>query len=44
VSGLGWWVIKGEALLDALKRAAEGEDPDVLYAEMYANTSTESVE
>lgn len=41
---LGWWVIKGEALLDALRRASDGEDPDVLYAELYANTRSENVE
>lgn len=34
---LGWWTISGEALLDLLKRAHAGEDPDLLYAEEYAN-------
>lgn len=37
VTALGWWVIKGEDLLDLLKRAAAGEDPDLLYAETFAN-------
>lgn len=41
MSGLGWWAISGEALLDGLRRAAAGEDPDLLYAEMYANAERE---
>ncbi len=36
--GLGWWTISGEALLEALKAVAEGDDPDVVYAELYANS------
>lgn len=35
---LGWWAISGEVLLTALRRAASGEDADLLYAELYANT------
>lgn len=35
---LGWWVISGAALMDALERARAGEDPGLLYAELYANT------
>ncbi len=38
MSDLGWWTISGEAFLDALRRAHKGEDPDVLYAEHYANS------
>ena len=34
---LGWWVICGEELLNALRRANAGEDPDLLYTELYAN-------
>lgn len=34
---LGWWSISGEGLLDLLRRAYAGEDPDMLYAEEYAN-------
>lgn len=37
VSDLGWWAISGEALLELLHRAHNGEDPDLLYAETYAN-------
>lgn len=36
-SQLGWWTISGEALLYMLRRAASGEDPDLVYAEFYAN-------
>lgn len=35
---LGWWAISGEAFLDALRRAHAGEDPDLVYAEQYANS------
>jgi hypothetical protein len=38
VSELGWWVIRGSTILEALRRAALGEDPDVIYAELYANS------
>lgn len=41
MSGLGWWTISGEAVLDALRRCAQGEDPDLVYAEMYANSEVE---
>lgn len=41
---LGWWVISGELLLDGLRRAAAGEDPDLIYAEFYANSDTEIVD
>ena len=34
----GWWTISGDTLIDALRRAHAGEDPELLYAEYYANT------
>jgi hypothetical protein len=43
-TSLGWWTISGEAFLDALRRAHAGEDPDLLYAEHYANSDPETVE
>lgn len=30
--------------MDALERAAAGEKPDLIYAEMYANSQVEQVE
>jgi len=36
---LGWWAISGEALMQGLRRVAAGESPDLIYAELYANTS-----
>lgn len=39
---LGWHVISGEMLLDYLRRAAAGEDPDLLFAELWANAEHES--
>lgn len=41
MSGLGWWSISGEALLDMLRRAHAGESPDAVYAEEYANSEHE---
>ena len=35
---LGWWAISGAALMDMLQRCANGEDPDLVYAEQYANS------
>lgn len=40
---LGWWSISGDAMLAAFRRAAAGEDPDLLYAELYANCTVEPV-
>lgn len=41
---LGWWAISGELLLDLLRRAHAGEDPDLLYVEAYANSDHEQVD
>lgn len=40
----GWWTISGEAILDLLRRAHEGEDPDLLYLEIDANAEREQPE
>lgn len=37
----GWWTISGQAFLAALQRAHAREDPNLLYAEYYANSDTE---
>jgi hypothetical protein len=39
---LGWHVIHGDDLLASLRRAAAGEDADVIYAELWANAEHES--
>lgn len=41
---LGWHVISGELLLESLRRVAEGEDPDLVFAELWANAEHEHVE
>ena len=41
---LGWHVISGEDLLDMLRCAHNGDDPDMLYAELWANADHEHVE
>ena len=41
---LGWHVISGEDLLAMLHRVSEGEDPDMVYMEEYANADHERVE
>ena len=32
-----WWLIREDEILTALHRVHDGEDPDLLFAEMYAN-------
>jgi hypothetical protein len=44
VTPLGWWTISGEELLAALQRVAAGENPDLVYAELYANSKVEREE
>jgi hypothetical protein len=44
VNALGWWVISAEALLEMLRRVQAGEDPDLVYAEEYANCDHERPE
>ena len=34
----GHWVISGDRLLALLQRAYDGEGPDLIYAEEYANS------
>ena len=41
---LGWHVISGEDLLAMLRRVSEGEDPDMVYAEEWANAEHERIE
>jgi hypothetical protein len=38
----GWWTISGEAFMDALRAVAAGENPDIVYAEHYANSEIET--
>lgn len=40
----GWWCIPGSDILAALKRCAQGENPDIVYAELYANYEVEPPE
>jgi hypothetical protein len=39
-----WWVISDANLLALLNRSADGEDPDLLMAEEYANASHDRVQ
>jgi hypothetical protein len=39
-----WWCISEDDVLAALRRVAAGEDPDLVYAEMYVNAEREEVE
>lgn len=43
-AALGYHVISGEALLELLRRAAAGEDPELLYAEEWANAEHQQVD
>ena len=44
MADMGWWVLSGDNLLDMLRRAHAGEDPDLIYAEEYANSEHERPE
>lgn len=37
----GYWAISAADLLSLMKRAHAGEDPHILYAEAFANSSVE---
>lgn len=39
-----WWSISGEDLMAMLRQVADGEDPDIVYAEAYANSRVEPPE
>lgn len=36
-----WWTINGESLMAALRLAHDGEDPDLVYLELYTNSDSE---
>ncbi len=38
-----WHVIERKRLMELLRRAHEGEDPDMLYIEEYANAEHEPI-
>jgi len=38
MTNMGWWTISGEDFLAALNRAHAGEDPDIIYTELYVNS------
>lgn len=35
-----WWCINGEEILGALRRARSGDDPELVYLELYANSDS----
>ncbi len=39
----GWWTMSGECFIEALRQAHAGEDPEMVYAEWYANSDVEHV-
>ncbi len=39
-----WWCMDSDILLTLLRRVADGEDPDMVYAEQYANADIEYVD
>lgn len=40
---LGWHVISGEQILGMLYAVADGDHPDIVFAEMWANAGRELV-
>jgi hypothetical protein len=41
---MGWHTISGEHLMHVLRRVAAGEDPDLVYIELYVNAEIVKVE
>jgi len=39
-----WWCISGEQLIAALRQVAAGDDPNVVYLELLANSQSEEQE
>jgi hypothetical protein len=42
MSTRGWWTIPEENLMKMLRQVADGEDPEIVYAEHYANADHEA--
>ena len=38
MSDLGWWIIHGEEILEALRQVENGDAPEMVYMELYANS------
>lgn len=43
-STMGWWTISGESLMEMLREVHSGGDPDLVYAEHYANSQITTYE
>ena len=41
MSGRGWWCISGEELNAALHRVENGDNPEIVYLELVANSTVE---
>lgn len=41
---LGWWFIHGDEIIEALREVAKGASPDLVYAELYANSEINEME
>jgi len=39
-----WWAINGQVLMDSLHRCHDGENPEMMYLELIANSGTIDVE
>jgi hypothetical protein len=39
-----WWTISERDFLKALRRVADGEDPDLVYADIYVNSAHHRVD
>ncbi len=35
-----WWTINGEDMLDAMRRCHQGDEPEIVYLELIANSTT----
>lgn len=40
----GWWCVTEDDLLAMLRAVANGEDPDIVYAEAFANSDHQAAD
>jgi hypothetical protein len=41
---MSWWVIEDAALMSMLRAVQQGDDPDIVFAEHYANSEHQKVD
>ena len=37
MSDMGWWIIHADEIIEMLRAVANGDSPDIVFAELWAN-------